>query len=158
AIQAKQAELDRVLHEVQAIDERVTVVDERYDAARVRLGRIRAQERAEEHALAKARVRYRAAEDRLAGLLVTPYESGRPSALETILGAQSFSEMLTVLEAQDAIGRQDDAIAAAAFEARRRVEHHVATLAARRTAAASTVGQLGAARSQIEGALARRRA
>jgi len=158
AIQAKQAQAARVLHQIAAIDEQLSVITERFDGARYRLGVLRGQLRKEQASLAVARTQNRTAQQHVAKLLVTLYESGRPSALEAMLGARSISELLSIYDAEAAISRQDAAIAAAAIEARRRLEQRVRVLELDRAAAVAAVAELRKERAQIEGGLARRRA
>jgi cell wall-associated NlpC family hydrolase len=157
-IQAKQAQAAEVMREIDAIDEQLSVVSERYDGARVRLQTLRGRLTAERRSLVRARAHYKVAEDRLARLLVSLYDSGRPSALEAIFGVTKVSDMLEVLDAQAAIGRQDDAITEAALSARTRLQHAVHALDVSRREAAATVADLARQRAKIGRGLAQRRA
>ncbi len=158
AIQAKRAEAARVLREVNAIDEELSVVSERYDGARVRLATARRRLRSERASLAVARARYTRAQTRVAKLVVTLYESDRPSALEVMFGSHSLSDMLGVLDAEDAVSKEDDAITDDAHRARDRLRMRVRALAVDRAAAASAVATIAHTRGRIERGLARRRA
>ena len=75
AIAAKKAEAQRVLDEIAAIDERLNTVSEQYDGARVRLNALRKNLKAEQVALAKAKLRYQRSEQRAAKILVWMYTS-----------------------------------------------------------------------------------
>ena len=158
AIQAKQAEAARVMHEIDAIDERLSVVTERYDGARVHLADVKARLRVERRSLARARVEYRRAQLRVARLLVTLYESDRPTALEAIVGSRSVSEALAVIDAESRIAREDDAVSTAAMVARDRLRERVRAVAADRAAAARAVTRIARERTTIERGLAQRRA
>jgi cell wall-associated NlpC family hydrolase len=158
AIQEKQAEAARVIAEINALDERLSVVSERYDGARYRLQALRMRLRLERRSLARARVQHRIAQQRFDAMLVNLYQAGRPSALEIVLGARTFADVLSLTDAQDRIAREDDAIAAAALRARERLRREVHALERDRAAANATVAQLRSERTTMERGLAQRRA
>lgn len=157
-IRAKQAEAARVLRQISAIDEQLSVVTERYDGQRVRLQTLRARLEKERRSLGHARAQYRVAERRRSAMLVSLYESDAPSALEVLVGASSLSDSLGVADAQARIGRENKAIAEAALRARQRLQRQVRSLERHSLAAAATVARLNAERATIEHGLAQRRA
>jgi len=110
-LKAKRAEAAQVLSQISAIDERLSVLSERYDGARVHLEAVQARLNAERVAAARARVQYRLALDQVARLLVSLYTGATPSSLEAILGARSIGDMLTIADDQSAIAHQRDQIA-----------------------------------------------
>jgi peptidoglycan DL-endopeptidase CwlO len=156
AIKAKRAEAKQVIAQINAIDERLSVVTEHYDGARVHLQAIESRLETERSSLSRARVANKHAQDRAAALLVSIYEAGRPSALEAILGAKSIDEMLTATDAAAAISREDDSVVDQATRARLRLQHAVAALRTDRTSAARALRQLDRSRATIEAGLAER--
>jgi peptidoglycan DL-endopeptidase CwlO len=154
---AKREQARAVLHQIAAIDERLSVVTEQFDGARVNLERVRARLAAERVSLARARAQNRRAEQQVANLLVTLYTSSRPSALETILGSDSISGMLEAADAESAVSREDAQVAADATRARQRLARRVRALEADRSSAARSVRRLEQTRGEIERGLAQRR-
>jgi cell wall-associated NlpC family hydrolase len=154
---AKREQARRVLQEIAAIDEQLSVVTERFDGARVTLDALRGRLAAERVSLARARMDNRRAETQVARLLVTLYTSGLPSALDAILGATSISGMLETADAENALSREDAQVAAIAKQARQRLGRRVRSLEADRAAAAKSVRELEQARAQVEHGLAQRR-
>jgi len=146
-----------VIAQIRAIDARVGVVTEQYDGARVHLQQVRARLQLAQRALGRARVQNRRAQLDEARLLVSLYVTGRPTALEVLLGANSVSDLLRLSDAEDAISREVAAVADAATKAKRRLAERVLAVQADRRSAERTVRELAARRSQIEHGLARRR-
>jgi cell wall-associated NlpC family hydrolase len=157
AIAAKKAEAARVLREIAAIDERLNMVSEQYDGARVRLDGLRKNLAAEQVALGKAKLRYQRAEQRAAKLLVWMYTSSHGSSLDVILGAHSLLELLQLSDAENELSRQAALIATQAAAAKRQLQATVRRLALDRKAAAATVNELAARRTEILGGLEQRR-
>src|SRR5581483_4747108 len=113
---AKRAQARRVIAQ---IDARLSVVTEQFDGARLRLQRVRAQLRGAQAALARARVQNRQAQLNEARLVVSLYTTGRPTALEVLLGANSVADLLRLTDAEDAISREVASVADAATRAKR---------------------------------------
>src|SRR5579862_4884728 len=91
ALVAKREQAQRVLQEIAAIDERLSVVTEQFDGARVHLEAVRVQLADERVSLARARVQNQRAEQQVAKLLVALYTSSKPSGIDVVLGADSLS-------------------------------------------------------------------
>lgn len=157
ALAAKRAQAKRVIAQISAIDEQLSVITERYDTANVALTNLRRNVRTERASLTVAQAQYRHAQGNVARLLVELYKSERPSALELMLGATSLSELLSVGEAEHAISREDKQVITAAAIARSRVKLRLRTLETDQAAAASAVHELTQERGQIERGLAQRR-
>jgi len=154
---AKRAQARQVIAQINAIDARLNVVTEQFDGARVHLQTVRTQLRVSEAALARARVQNRRAQLNEARLLVSLYVTGRPTALEVLLGASSVSDLLRLSDAENAISSEVATVADAATQAKRRLAEQVRAVQADRQAAQATVSELAARRSQIERGLAQRR-
>jgi cell wall-associated NlpC family hydrolase len=156
AIRAKKTEAKQVLAQVNAIDERLSVVTERFDGARVHLQAIDARLKTERASLANARTANTRAQNRAAALLVALYISGRPSALEAILGAKTIEGMLAASDDAAAVAREDREVVEDAHLARARLQHAVTTLRASRESATQTLHELQRSRATVEAGLAER--
>jgi cell wall-associated NlpC family hydrolase len=155
-LRAKRTQAAEVLREISMLDERLSVLSERYDGARVHLGAVQARLGSERVSLMRARRRYGRAVHRVARLLVSLYIDGSPSSLDAILGAHSFQEMLSIADAQAAISRERSEIARTALAARQRVYVAVGALQADRLDAARSVAELAQTRGTAEQGLAQR--
>ena len=138
------------------LDQRLSVLSERYDGARVHLQTVQQRLSTERASLLRARKQYHRAVNQVARLLVSLYTEGSPSALDAILGARSFEEMLSVADAQAAISRERSEIVTTARAARQRLQAAVAALHADRADAARSVAKLAQTRRTVEGGLAER--
>jgi cell wall-associated NlpC family hydrolase len=157
AIAEKQAEVQRVLDEIAAIDEQLNTVSEQYDGARVRLQALRKNLAAEELALGKAKLRYQHAQQRAAKLLVWMYTQAHGNSLDVILGARSLVELLRLSDAEHQLSLQAATIAHQTAQARHNLELVVQRLARDRKEAAATVKELSDRRAEIMTGLDERR-
>ena len=155
-LSAKRAEAAQILDQISAIDERLSVITERYDGAHVHLHAAEARLAFERTELRRARKQYRRAVNQLARLLVSLYTDGSASPLDVIVGARSVEEMLSVADAQDAISRERSEIATTARLTRQRVQTAVAALQADRVQARRSVAEIAQTRRSVERGLARR--
>jgi peptidoglycan DL-endopeptidase CwlO len=153
---AKRAEAAQILDEISAIDERLSVITERYDGARVHLHAVEERLKSERIELRRARKQYHRAVNQAARLLVSLYTEGSPSPLDAIVGARSIEEMLSVADAQDAISRERSQIATTARVTRQRVQAAVAALQADRAAAGRSMAEIAQSRQSVERGLAQR--
>ena len=101
-VSAKQAEAQRVLGEIQAIDSSLDKAVDAYNAAQMKLDAIRAEEKVNQRHLVIARGNFKSAQATLANRLLALYKSGDDNVLEVLLGSRSLSELL---ERVDTISR-----------------------------------------------------
>ena len=156
-IAAKKAEAAQVLQEISAIDEQLNATSEQYDGARVRLQALRKNLKAEQAQLGAAKARYQLAQRRAAKFVVWLYTSPHASSLDVILGARNLGDMLALSDAENAISRRATAITNQAASAKASLEQKVQQLNRDRAAAASTVRELSARKTEIMQGLAERR-
>jgi peptidoglycan DL-endopeptidase CwlO len=156
-IAAKKAEAAQVLQEISAIDEQLNATSEQYDGARVRLQALRKNLKAEQAQLGAAKARYQLAQRRAAKFVVWLYTSPHASSLDVILGARNIGDMLALSDAENAISRRATAITNQAASAKASLEQKVQQLNRDRAAAASTVRELSARKTEILQGLAERR-
>lgn len=107
-IQAKEAQSQQVIAEVQQLNARLGKATEAYDGANYRLGQIRAKLVENRHEMDVARANLRVARRRLGGLVRALYESGgQDSTLEVILGSRTLNDVLNRLETANRVSSQD---------------------------------------------------
>lgn len=107
AIRDKQAEAERVLAEIDQIDQRLERAIEAYNGASYRLDQLRVEIKANKRRLAIAKSAFRRAERNLQQRLVTLYTEGDQSTIEIILGASNLDELLDALDAAKRVSSQD---------------------------------------------------
>jgi cell wall-associated NlpC family hydrolase len=153
-IQEKQAEADRVLGEIQALDMSLEKAVEAYDGATVRLEALQSDIKQNLHRLEIAKRSYRRAQRNLQQRIVALYTNGDESTLEVILGATSLDDLLNRLDSAKRISQQDVQIIQAVRTSRaqiavreRKLEHARAeqrkVVAERRARKESIESQLG---------------
>ena len=147
------------MHEIDAIDERLSVVTERYDGARVHLADVKARLRVERRSLARARVEYRraqlpvAAAARHALRIVPAYRArGDRRLAQRLRGARR--DRRRVADRAGGRRRQHRRHGRARPGPRERMQK----IAADRAAAARAVTRIARERTTIERGLAQRRA
>jgi peptidoglycan DL-endopeptidase CwlO len=119
----KQAEAQRVIAQIEALNHRLDRASEAYDGATYRLGRIRASLRRNERELATARRNVRVALRRLGFVLRDIYVSGTgDSTIAILLGAHSLNDAIDEVDTQNRILRQASQLLAAV----RRYRAHLA--------------------------------
>jgi cell wall-associated NlpC family hydrolase len=139
------ASLDRLNQEFE-------VAVERYDAARVRLQTTQARLAEAKQAMQSARARARRARDELSARAVSAY-TGMGSELDAILGAGSLSEFSDRLAFMGALAQSDAELAARADAAARQAQWAAEEYAKLLGEQQSTLDQITAERTHIEGLL-----
>jgi cell wall-associated NlpC family hydrolase len=144
-IEAKQAEAEQVLAQIQQIDSDLSRAVDAYNAATEKLARLEEEIQATKHRLGIARRANVEAQQRLGDRVVALYESGgEDTLLEVILGSSSLDEILDRVDAADRISTED-----------RRILDDVRTA---RTEYRAQVRQLGEARREQKQVVADRAA
>src|SRR4051812_27619769 len=119
----KRAEADRVAAQVQQLDAKLGAAVEEYDAARAKLGDVRSAIERNTQLLAIARANLVAARANLAKALVSSYkESGGDSSALYVLGAESFSELVSRVDYVDRLSSSQNALLTEVANAQREVE------------------------------------
>jgi cell wall-associated NlpC family hydrolase len=157
ALKKKEAEAQRILGEVQALDVQLGRLGEQLNGARYELGGIRARERRNAAALATARRQYAVAEHRLEARVVAIYESEPPTTVDAILGATSLSGVLDRIELINAASALDRRIARQAAGLRAKLALRARELTAERSQQAIVVESLAAHQHALDSALGERR-
>ncbi len=158
AIRDKQAEAQRVLAEINALDSHLGRAVEAYNGARVKLDGIRQSITLNQRDLAVARGNVRRAQRTLANRLVGLYTSGggSTSSLEVLLGSRSLNDAIGRFDAAQRVAAQDALIMTQVRHFKKTVTTRERRLEHDRAAQAEAVAALDAQRQAIEGQLAER--
>jgi len=159
AIAAKQAEANRVLAQIQALDMRVSAAAEAYNAANLQLDRIKADQRQNRFLLGIARSNFGRAQKLLRERLVALYTSGgtTESTLEIVLGAQSLRELMNRLDTAEQVSAQDTQVLGQVRRFRAQMQRRKAQLARSNARQTRVVAQRAARKAEIERQLTVRR-
>jgi peptidoglycan DL-endopeptidase CwlO len=156
-LDAKRAEAQDILAQVQQIDADLSHVIEAYNLANVKLDRIEGDIKRNQRTLRIARANYRVAQSRLADRVVQLYTSNADdSTVAVLLGAQSLDDLLERLETADRVSEQDTRTLHEVISGRNAVKRRAAQLANARSAQAQIVASKAAQRADIERRLAER--
>ena len=156
-VEAKQAQAQDVLEQIQAIDGQLSHAIESYNLANVKLDEINADLKANARHLTVAKSSLRSAQTHLSARLVSLYvNGGEGNALEVLLGAESLDDLLNRMDAVERVSDQDARVL-------REVEHFGVEVKQRklrldraRAAQAQIVAEKADQRRSIEGQLAER--
>jgi cell wall-associated NlpC family hydrolase len=158
AIQAKEAQAQSVLGQIQSLDGDLELAIQRYDAATGQLQQIRAELRVNTRHLVIARASFRNAERVLRARLVALYSSGdEGSTLAVLLGATSLEDLANRMETINRVSDADAGVLRAVETARAEIHRREVRLRQARARAAHLVAQRAAQRQSIEQQLAERR-
>jgi peptidoglycan DL-endopeptidase CwlO len=159
AIASKQAEANRVLAQIQALDMRVSAAAEAYNAANLQLDRIKAEQRQNRFLLGIARSNFGRAQKLLRERLVALYTSGgtTESTLEIVLGARSLRELMNRLDTAEQVSAQDTQVLGQVRRFRAQMQRRKALLARANARQTRVVAQRAARKAEIERQLTVRR-
>jgi peptidoglycan DL-endopeptidase CwlO len=156
-VDAKRAQAQDVLAQIQEIDGQLEYAIEAYNHATVELDGIKAELRTNARHLGIARSGLKSAQGHLAQRLVSLYVNGsQGGALEVVLGSESLDDLLNRLEAVEQVSSQDTRVLREVKRFRAQVKQQKVRLERARVAQARVVADRAAQRASIEGQLARR--
>jgi cell wall-associated NlpC family hydrolase len=156
-VDAKRAEAQSVLDQIQEIDSQLSHAIEAYNLANVKLEGIRAELQTNARRLVVAKKSLRNAQAHLSQRLVTLYVNGDDgTGLEVLLGAESLDDLLDRLDAADRVSDQDTRVLREVKSYRTHVRQTKARLLRARTAQSQVVASRAEQKQSIEGQLAER--
>lgn len=156
-VDAKQAQAQDVLDQIQEIDSQLSHAIESYNLANVKLDGIKAELKTNARHLRIAKSSLRNAQTHLAERLVSLYvNGGEGNALEVLLGAESLDDLLNRMDAVERVSDQDARVLGEVKSFRIEVKQRKVRLDRARTAQAQVVAQKADQRRSIEGQLAER--
>jgi peptidoglycan DL-endopeptidase CwlO len=155
-IEAKQAEAQNVLAQIQEIDGELEQAVEAYNLASLKLDRIQGELRTNARHLVIARKSLKNAQTHLSERLVALYVGGDDSSLEVLLGARSIDDLMNRLDAVERVSEQDTRVLGEVKSFRTQVRQRGARLKRAKTEQVQVVADRAAQRQSIEGQLAER--
>jgi cell wall-associated NlpC family hydrolase len=156
-VDAKRAEAQDVLAQIEQIDGQLELAVEAYNGATVKLDAIEADLKTNARHLVIARSSLKNAQAHLSERLVSLYVNGGDAgALEVVLGSSSLDDLLNRLEAVERVSSQDTRVLGQVKRFRAEVKQRKLRLERARSAQAQVVADRAAQRASIEGQLADR--
>ena len=155
-VSAKQAEAQRVLGEIQAIDSSLDKAVDAYNAAQMKLDAIRAEEKVNQRHLVIARGNFKSAQATLANRLLALYKSGDDNVLEVLLGSRSLTELLERVDTISRVSAEDSRVISEIKSYRAEIKRREKKLAIARVQQEQVLAERAERRRVIEGQLAER--
>jgi cell wall-associated NlpC family hydrolase len=157
SVDAKRAQAQDVLAQIQEVDGQLAHAIEAYNLANVRLDTIQADLKTNARHLGIARSSLKNAQSHLAQRVVSLYVNGSEgSALEVVLGSESLDDLLNRLEAVERVSAQDTRVLSEVKRFRSEVKKRKLRLEQARAAQAQVVASRAAQKQSIESQLAQR--
>ena len=156
-VDAKRAQAQDVLDQIQAIDSQLSHAIEAYNLANVKLDAINADLKANARHLKIAKSSLHNAQAHLSKRLVSLYVNGTGgNTLEVLLGAESLDDLLSRMDAVERVSDQDARVLREVKSFRAEVKQRKLRLGRARVAQAQVVASKAGQRRSIEGQLAER--
>lgn len=156
-VDAKRAQAQNVLAQIQEIDGELGIAIEAYNNANVKLAAIKADQQANARHLVIARSSLKNAQAHLSQRLVSLYTTGgEGGALEVMLGSDSLDDLLNRLEAVERVSSQDTRVLGEVKRFRTEVQKRKVALQKARTSQARLVADRASRKAAIESQLAQR--
>jgi peptidoglycan DL-endopeptidase CwlO len=153
----KRAQAQQVLAEIQSIDGELGQAVEAYNAANLKLDRIKAEQRANRRLLGITSKNLGSARKALEERVVALYTSGgNDSTIEVLLGATSLEDFLNRMEAVDRVSAQDSRVLDQVKSFQSGVKKQKAQLAKARASQSQIVSEQASRKQAIQGRLAER--
>jgi cell wall-associated NlpC family hydrolase len=156
AITAKKAEAQRVLGEIDQLDESLGRANERLNLANLKLEHVQSQIKENRHELRVAKHNLSRSQQTVAQRLVTLYTKGETSPLEVILGARSLVEVLNRIDTEDRVSTLDAEVVGEVKIYKADVKRHARELRAQKRQARQLVAQRASEQRSAQAQLARR--
>ena len=157
AIQAKRAEVEQVLAQIQGLDASLGQAVEAYNAATSKLDAIEREQEINRNHLRIARRNLKRQQDRLARRIVALYTAQETSPLGVILGATSLDDFLDRVDTVDRVSEEDARVSTEVEQFKTAVVEHKRELARAHDAQERLVAERAEAKASIERQLAERR-
>ena len=155
-IEAKQAEAQQVLAQIQQMDADLSHVIEAFNAEQIELDQIKAEQKVNDRRLRIARSNLGNAQGNLEARLVDLYVNGSPDLVEIILGSSSLDDILDGIESAGRVTDQDAQILREVRHFKKEIKERKAKLAKARQRQEEIVAAQEAKRNEIEAALQQR--
>ena len=156
-VDAKRAEAQKVLADIEVLDGQLGLAVEAYNAATIEFDAIKADLRANRGRMHVARANLGTAQSRLASRIRDLYVSGETaSPLEVFLGSTSFEDLINRLDTIDRVSEEDTQVLKEVKRFRSEVVARRERLEQARKSQEQVVAERAAAKREIEAGLAER--
>ncbi len=155
-IEAKQAEAQQVLAQIQQMDADLSHVIEAFNAEQIELDQIVAEQKVNDRRLKIARSNLGNAQGNLEARLVDLYVNGSPDLVEIILGSSSLEDILDGIESAGRVTDQDAQILSEVQRFKKEIKERKAKLIKARERQEEIVDRAGREAREIEAALQQR--
>jgi peptidoglycan DL-endopeptidase CwlO len=157
SVSAKEAQAQQIIGQINSINVSLNAAVEAYNAANVRLHKIKGDLHQNAYELKVARGTLKRSQAALARRLVDAYTSGaQNSTLAVLLGSASLDELLNNVETINSTSKQDAKIVHQVTAARTSIQHHRDQLKRAKTAQQQVVAERATQRQRIQSQLAER--
>lgn len=156
SIRDKQSEARKVKSQIDALNHKVEIAAEQYNEADEKHKAILAKIKSTQAELDKANARITTLQGHLAVRATSMYRSGPVGIVEVLLGANDFDEFAATWDFLKNLNQQEADSVSELKEVKAKVEGFKKDLASQEAAAAKTVQQMAANKSEIQSKLAER--
>jgi cell wall-associated NlpC family hydrolase len=148
-ISEKKARAREIARQVAALDHRMEIVVEQYNAAHMKLDGVQAKVKENERNLKIARYNLMVAKETLRERVVALYKERPVDMLDVLLSTKSFDELLTQLDMLNRLGTSDARVLRSVKSYQGEIVQRRTALAADKKAAAALVAEIGAKKASI---------
>ena len=155
-IAQKKAQAQHLAAEVQALNTKMEIAVEAYDAANQKLSDVQARIRTNQHQLIVARYNLLVARQTLTQRVVSLYKQGKTDMLDVLLSTKSFQQLVTEVDAMRQVDRNDSQTVSTITALKAQISDRRRALLAEGKQAAALVAQRAATKQQVDAALSER--
>jgi cell wall-associated NlpC family hydrolase len=148
-IAQKKAQAQHLAAEVQALNTKMEIAVEAYDAANQKLSDVQAQIRTNQHELIIARYNLLVARQTLTQRVVSLYKQDKTDMLDVLLSTRSFDQLVTEVDAMRQVDQSDSQTVSTITALKQQISEHRTALLAEGKQAAALVAQRAATKRQV---------
>jgi cell wall-associated NlpC family hydrolase/outer membrane murein-binding lipoprotein Lpp len=148
-IAQKKAQARQIAQQVSALNTKMEVAVEAYDAATQRLTDVQGRIHENEHELIVARYNLLVARQLLSQRVVSMYKQDKADVLDVLLSTHTFDDLVTEVDAMRQVGQSDSETVSTIATLKKQIGQHRVALLAEGKQATALVAQRASTRSQI---------
>ena len=149
-IAQKKAQARQIAQQVSALNTKMEVAVEAYDAATQRLTDVQGRIHENEHELIVARYNLLVARQLLSQRVVSMYKQDKADVLDVLLSTHTFDDLVTEVDAMRQVGQSDSETVSTIATLKKQIGQHRVALLAEGKQAAALVAQRAATKQQVE--------
>jgi len=152
----KKAQAAHLAAEVQALNTKMEIAVEAYDAANQKLADVQAQIHANQHQLIVARYNLLVARQTLTQHVVSLYKQDKTDMLDVLLSTKSFQQLVTEVAAMRQVDQNDNQTVGTIAALKRQIARHRKALLVEGKQASALVAQRASTKAQVQSDLSYR--